>query len=32
MGDTRSHCSTPLCDKRLSTMSKLKIVDGILDS
>lgn len=26
MGDTSSHCSTPLCDKRLSTMLKLKSV------
>lgn len=32
MGDTSSHCSTLLCDKRLSTMSKLKIGDGIPDS
>lgn len=26
MGDTSSNCSTPLCDKRLSTMPKLKSV------
>ena len=32
MDDTSSHCSTPLCDKRLSTMSNSKIGDGILDN